>query len=215
MNEGHPRRISELQQLLEDDDMQNRPGLTINRDYYTRSDAGSCLLRFLKMLPEAVVPYKHCDAFCRYDTWFLDALKGLRARPTRASRREMYSLQIDPFPINPASSTTDDHYTDSETIMVGIMSSATALLPKYNQWLLEYIIDLMARFLADQERDGLDIDLLVSVFQPSILAHPPEENTPDKQEIANHVVAFLVEDNVKHLCDGAIDPSWAVAKTLN
>ncbi|OBZ89855.1 Rho-GTPase-activating protein 5 [Choanephora cucurbitarum] len=66
-------------------------------------------------------------------------------------------------------------------------------LPKINQHLLFYLLDLLALFSRYEEYTKMNSVSLASVFTPGILLHPDHAMHPDQYKQSQKVVQFLIE----------------------
>ncbi|CAG8593276.1 18773_t:CDS:2 [Racocetra fulgida] len=66
-------------------------------------------------------------------------------------------------------------------------------LPKENQHLLLYILDLLAVFSSKSSQNLMPSKNLASIFQPGILSHPDHDMEPEQYKLSQEVVEFLID----------------------
>jgi hypothetical protein len=108
---------------------------------YSAYEAATCLLRYLKRLPEPVIPYDLYDKFT--------SILG----PTVYENDEGYDH--DAFSIEGAISALQYHITE---------------VPPLHRHLLIYLLDLCAVFASKSDTNKMTFARIVAAFQPSLLA---------------------------------------------
>ncbi|CAI2184196.1 11143_t:CDS:2, partial [Funneliformis geosporum] len=68
-----------------------------------------------------------------------------------------------------------------------------SMLPKENQHLLLYILDLLAVFSSKSEQNLMPSKNLASIFQPGILSHPAHDMAPEQYKLSQEVLEFLID----------------------
>ncbi|CAG8540041.1 4197_t:CDS:2 [Paraglomus occultum] len=68
-----------------------------------------------------------------------------------------------------------------------------AKIPKENQNLLLYILDLLAVFSSKADQNLMPSKNLASIFQPGILSHPDHDMAPEQYKLSQEVVEFLID----------------------
>ncbi|KAL1922921.1 uncharacterized protein VTP21DRAFT_9297 [Calcarisporiella thermophila] len=81
----------------------------------------------------------------------------------------------------------------SESGRVAAFQALIHGLPAAHQFLLLYLLDLLAFFAAHASRTRMDRANLASVFQPGILSHPSDQLSPSEYKASQRVVEFLIE----------------------
>ncbi|CAG8625455.1 5431_t:CDS:2 [Acaulospora morrowiae] len=66
-------------------------------------------------------------------------------------------------------------------------------LPKENQQLLLYILDLLAVFSSKSTQNLMPSKNLASIFQPGILSHPAHDMAPEQYKLSQEVLEFLID----------------------
>ncbi|ORE11077.1 Rho GTPase activation protein [Rhizopus microsporus var. microsporus] len=82
---------------------------------------------------------------------------------------------------------------DNETKTVEQYQYLIGTLPLYNQYLLFYLLDLMALFAQHAHTTKMDAFNLAAVFTPGILLDPDNSLHPAQYKLSQKVVQFLVE----------------------
>lgn len=67
-------------------------------------------------------------------------------------------------------------------------------LPIVNQYLLFYLLDLLALFVQYSKHTKMDSTALASVFTPGILLNPDDAMNPHHYKLSQKVVQFLIEN---------------------
>ncbi|CAG8712730.1 2998_t:CDS:2, partial [Funneliformis mosseae] len=68
-----------------------------------------------------------------------------------------------------------------------------SMLPKENQHLLLYILDLLAVFSSKSGQNLMPSKNLASIFQPGILSHPSHDMAPEQYKLSQEVLEFLID----------------------
>ncbi|BEJ17278.1 hypothetical protein CspHIS471_0606790 [Cutaneotrichosporon sp. HIS471] len=66
-------------------------------------------------------------------------------------------------------------------------------MPRENQYLLLYLLDLLGLFARDSDKNLMTSANLAVIFQPAILSHPGHEMRPAESAISKDVVQFLID----------------------
>ncbi|KAI3325590.1 Rho GTPase activation protein [Xylariaceae sp. AK1471] len=162
---GNPSRMMQLQTLF---DSPPQYGKGVVWFAYTEYDAAALLLRYLKTLPEPVVPYAMYDKF----------VTALTA--TSEDATESRALFPD----------ADREKTDE---LVSKMQQLMREMPPLNRQLLLYLLDLLAVFAAKSNVNGMTAARLTACFQPAILSSPPPNMNAEAHRLAAEIVVFLIE----------------------
>lgn len=171
---GHPARISALERAF---NQPPRYGKGLNMYDYTIHDATSLLLRYLKSLPEPIIPENFYEQF----------------------------VQI-PIPPN-ALKVDENASIDSATYkrvhqkIIYRAQQLVAELPQLNKTLLLYILDILPLFAYKSDLNGMTTRRIVNAFQPALLARKTEEMNEADYQIAANVMVFLVENQDEFLID--------------
>jgi hypothetical protein len=176
---GSATRIKELESIFNDSKHRYGRGLdweTGNFDgrdpktkptLYDVYDAASCLLRYLKLLPEPVIPFDFYDQFT--------AAIGDKLPPEYA----VNCVLPDDFDISG---------------VIERCQQATFSLPPVNRQLLLYLLDLLAVFAYEWDRNHMTSPRIVAAFQPALLSRPPSEMSASDHVLAADTMIFLVEN---------------------
>uniref|UniRef100_U9SYT7 Rho-GAP domain-containing protein n=1 Tax=Rhizophagus irregularis (strain DAOM 181602 / DAOM 197198 / MUCL 43194) TaxID=747089 RepID=U9SYT7_RHIID len=76
---------------------------------------------------------------------------------------------------------------------VQLYQKLIAKLPKENQHLLLYILDLLAVFSSKSVQNLMSAKNLASIFQPGILSHPDHDMAPEEYKLSQEVLEFLID----------------------
>lgn len=143
---------------------------------YTVHDAAGLLLRYLKTLPEPVIPYDHYDAFtsiirARWSTftsiWATGGVAGL-------------GMDV------------EEH---GECVLL-FQQNIAALRPLSRQLLL-YLLDLLAVLASKSDLNQMPALRLVECLQPGLLSKPPTYMDTLEHDVASMTMVFLIvnQDN--------------------
>ncbi|KAF8519532.1 Rho GTPase activation protein [Gautieria morchelliformis] len=65
-------------------------------------------------------------------------------------------------------------------------------LPRANQYLLLYVLDLLSVFARKSETNLMTATNLAVIFRPGIISHPDHELSPDQHKLSQDVLEFLI-----------------------
>lgn len=188
---GSAKRILELELIFNSPDHSYGKGIDWDTGFYSGQpagtqtkgyevyDAASCLLRYLKLLPEPVIPFDQYDRFTTI-------MAGVNP-----SYRDGDYLIDDQFDI-PGS-------------IVALQKVMTDLPPLSRQLLL-YLLDLLAVVASKSDSNLMNTQRLVTVFQPALLSRPPNEMAAEDHVRAADTMIFMVE-NQDHFLIGMRQPA--------
>jgi hypothetical protein len=142
-------------------DLQMKPTL------YDVYDAASCLLRYLKLLAEPIIPFDLYDQF------------------TTALSNEW-----PPGFSNDGTVPEDFNVSKLITTYQQLINS----LPPLNRALLLYLLDLLAVFASKSDRNHMTSPRIVAAFQPAFLSRPPSKMSASDHVLAADTMVFLVEN---------------------
>ena len=134
---------------------------------YDVYDAASCLLRYLKLLPEPVIPFDLYDRFT--------AAIGDELPPDYAFNQVL-----------------PDDFNVSKVIVK--CQQAIFSLPPVNRQLLLYLLDLLAVFASKSDKNHMTSPRIVAAFQPAFLSRPPSEMSASDHLLAAETMIFMVEN---------------------
>lgn len=162
---GSAVRIQELHNVFSSVSWNQAYGREVTWDTYQVDDAASLLLRYLKLLPEPIIPYNCYKNFTSiYEELIL-------ARDTNG---EYDWTQLD------AQTQSRFHLALEKT-------------PEVNRHLLLYLLDLLQACVRHSNHNLMTSDRLVAVFQPSLLSLRPDEMSIEEHQIAHQVMVFMIE----------------------
>jgi hypothetical protein len=84
-------------------------------------------------------------------------------------------------------------------------------LPKENQHLLLYILDLLAVFSSKSGQNLMPSKNLASIFQPGILSHPAHDMAPEQYKLSQEVLEFLIDYQNYFLISGGQENNMTTA----
>ncbi|KAI0027876.1 Rho GTPase activation protein, partial [Vararia minispora EC-137] len=67
-----------------------------------------------------------------------------------------------------------------------------ARLPRANQYLLLYVLDLLSVFARKSDKNLMTAQNLAVIFRPGIMSHPSHELTPAEHHLSQDVLEFLI-----------------------
>ena len=158
---GNPVRVKQLQDMF---DASPKYGKGLVWDPFTVYDCASVLLRYLKSLPEPIVPYELYGLF-------ID-----RMRPHITWQLDLSEPHID------------------RDALLPIAQDLIRELPPLNRHLLLYLLDLLAVFAAKSDLNKMTALRLTNSFQPSFLSGTPDQMDADAHELTSWIVVFLIEN---------------------
>lgn len=154
-------------------DQSPRYGKGLDFGMYSVHDAATCLLRYLKRLPEPVIPYAFYDKFT--------SVLG----PTIYENDDGY-----------------DREAFSEDDAFSTIQQSISELPPVNRQLLVYLLDIAAVFASKAYRNKMTPARIVAAFQPSLLAREASTGMSVLDHVrAADTLVFMVENQDKFLMD--------------
>jgi len=144
-------------------------GQDVTWNAYQVDDAASLLLRYLKLLPEPIIPYNCYKNF----TSIYEELVSARDTDGECDWTRL------------------DAQTKSgllETIRLALEET-----PEVDRHLLLYLLDLLQACVRHSNHNLMTSDRLVAVFQPSLLSLRPGEMSIEEHQIAHQVMVCMIE----------------------
>lgn len=74
-------------------------------------------------------------------------------------------------------------------------------LPRANQYLLLYVLDLLSVFARKSDKNLMTTTNLAVIFRPGILSHPDQELSPEQHKLSQEVLEFLINQQDLFLLD--------------
>ncbi|TLD26935.1 hypothetical protein PspLS_05195 [Pyricularia sp. CBS 133598] len=164
---GNPARVFHLQEIF------NKPpgyGKDHIWDGYAVRDAAGLLLRYLKALPEPVIPY------ARYEE-----LVGIM-QPTVAAA------------MSAEDQTHEEEGQSRSDCTLPLVIDFVVRLPPLNRHILLYLLDALAAFAYSKHDNNMTAHRLVALFQPCILAGPPATMDADAYHVAAQIAVYLIDN---------------------
>ena len=176
---GSATRIHELESVFDEEKYRYGKGLDwLTGHFHGREskteptpydvyDAASCLLRYLKLLPEPVIPF---DLYDRFTSALADELPP--------------DFVIDDMLPNDF---------DGPKLISRFQQLIISLQP-LNRQLLLYLLDLLAVFASKSDRNCMTSQRIVAAFQPALLSRTPSKMSASDHMLAAGTMVFLVEN---------------------
>ncbi|TCD63340.1 hypothetical protein EIP91_005659 [Steccherinum ochraceum] len=86
-------------------------------------------------------------------------------------------------------------------------------LPRANQYLLLYVLDLLSVFARKADRNLMTAKNLAVIFRPALLSHPTHELNPQEHQLSQDVLEFLIAHQDWFMLDIPPPPTSASAST--
>lgn len=153
-------RVKALERIF---DSPPKYGRDVSWQDFKIHDAAALLIRYLKSLPEPVIPRGHYDNF---------------TRPFRDLQTTVVAESID--------KSTLESLCDN---LRGCIDD----LPSLNRMTLLYLLGLFGKFVEKRASNSIDSARLVSVFHPAILSQTPQKMNMAEHQLAQEVVVFLTD----------------------
>ena len=167
---GSAPQIEELKILFDSADTY---GKDLNMSRYSVYDIAGCLLRYLKSLPQSIVPWIHYRSICE---GFPSSLLAEVAESYM--EKDLKSYPIDLVLING---------------MTPHLNTVLRSLDSHQSKLLVYIMDFVRLFMRKSEIDLKTVDRLVATLQPALLSGQPDEMSETEYRVAHLIcVNWLV-----------------------
>ena len=166
---GSATRIQELHNIFSSFSSTQAYGKEVTWNTYQVDDAASLLLRYLKLLPEPIIPYTCYKNF----TSIYEEL--ISARDTDG---ECDWTQLD---------------AQTKSRLLETIHLALEGTPEVNRYLLLYLLDLLQACVRHSNHNLMTSDRLVAVFQPSLLSLRPDEMSIEEHQIAHRVMVLMLE----------------------
>ncbi|KAJ9117436.1 hypothetical protein QFC22_004286 [Naganishia vaughanmartiniae] len=100
--------------------------------------------------------------------------------------------------------TADPSYTEDEQI--AIYKDLILKMPKPNQYLLLYVLDMLSVFARRADVNLMTAGNLATIFQPGIIAHPDHEMLPSEHALGQKVLEFLINKQDHFLIGMELEP---------
>ena len=176
---GNPSRVLHLQKVF---DAPRRYGKGLKWTGYTVHDAATLLLRYLKTLPEPLIPHQYYEHFTT----------GYHIERERSVQEDHAQDLSEVGEMNRAA---------TKQARIAKLRKNVLDLPPLSRTMLLYLLDLLAVFASLAEDNRMTATRLVSLFQPSLLARPPALMSSDEQELALNIMVFMVDHQNEFLME--------------
>ncbi|EIN10060.1 Rho GTPase activation protein [Punctularia strigosozonata HHB-11173 SS5] len=109
-----------------------------------------------------------------------------------ASVFRRYLTQM-PEPVIPYNMYHDATKGSSQEEVINTYKRLIHAMPRANQYLLLYVLDLLSVFARKSDKNRMDASNLAVIFRPGILSHPDHELSPHEHQLSQRVLEFLIE----------------------
>ncbi|KAJ3480783.1 hypothetical protein NLI96_g8099 [Meripilus lineatus] len=173
---GSNKRMRELQAAFEAPPRYGK-NLDWKKEYYTSHDVASVFRRYLTQMPEPVIPN---DMYHNVGT------------PTSP-----FSTQILIPPLVCLCAFVQfrealDRRPHSEDEVIATYKRLIRSLPRANQYLLLYVLDLLSVFARKSDKNLMTAKNLAVIFRPALLSHPSHELSPQEHQLSQDVLEFMI-----------------------
>ncbi|PPR00791.1 hypothetical protein CVT24_000756 [Panaeolus cyanescens] len=168
---GSSKRMRELQAIFE---LPPRYGKSLDwkEQKFTTHDVASVFRRYLTQMPEPVIPFN------MYHQIY-------------SSEIQWVGLFVFVFSdICPDLSSAKEPFNQEEVIKT--YQSLIRRLPRANQYLLLYVLDLLSVFAGKSDKNLMTATNLAVIFRPGIISHPQHEMLPPEHGLSQRVLEFLI-----------------------
>lgn len=166
---GSAARIQELHNEFSGFSSTQSYGKEVTWNTYQVDDAASLLLRYLKLLPEPIIPY---NCYKNFTSTYEELISA------RCTDGECDWTQLD---------------GQTKSRLLETIHLALEETPVVNRHLLLYLLDLLQACVRRSNHNLMTSDRLVAVFQPSFLSLRPDEMSIEEHQIAHQVMVFMIE----------------------
>jgi hypothetical protein len=80
----------------------------------------------------------------------------------------------------------------NEDEVIATYKRLIAALPRANQYLLLYVLDLLSVFARKSDKNLMTASNLAVIFRPGIISHPDHEMSPKEHDLSQRVLEFLI-----------------------
>jgi len=143
--------------------------MEVTWETYQVDDAASLLLRYLKLLPEPIIPY---NCYKNFTSIYGELISA------RDTDGQCDWTQLD---------------AQTKSRLLETIHLALEETPEVNRHLLLYLLDLLQACIRHSNHNLMTSDRLVAVFQPSLLSLWPDEMSIEEHQIAHQVMVFMME----------------------
>ena len=163
---GSEKRIKELRDIF---NLPDRYGKGLDWTGYTVHDAANILRRFIRELPEPVIPLGFYERF-------RDPIRGHQSQAVGDQEHQEVAEGI----------------FDNDGVIKTYQQLITEL-PPLNRQLLLYVLDLLAVFASKSDMNRMTSVNLSAIFQPGLLNNPEHHQAPQEYRLSQDVLTFLIE----------------------
>lgn len=87
-------------------------------------------------------------------------------------------------------------------------------MPRANQFLLLYVLDLLSVFARKSDKNLMTASNLAVIFRPGLISHPDHDMTPREHDLSQKVLEFLIAEQDWFILDIPPPPRQGAAKPV-
>lgn len=170
---GSNKRIRQLQQIF------SKPpdyGAKLDWSGYSVHDAASLLRRYLSSLSEPLIPFHLYDDFRNPLVEKVELLQYFKDKEKDVKRNKSERKII----------------SSQRKQLLKEYSLLFQRLPPIQKRVLFYLLDMLAMFNLNSEKNRMPAKNLAAIFQPSILFHPDHDLSPEEYQINSLVIESMI-----------------------
>ncbi|KAF7513794.1 hypothetical protein GJ744_007845 [Endocarpon pusillum] len=169
---GSARRIQELHNLFSSISSTGGFGPHMTWKKYKIDDAASLLLRYLKLLPEPIIPY---NCYRKFTAIYEELVSSMDANDGHDR------AQLD---------------AKAKSRLLATVNLALEQTPEVNRHVFLYLLDFLQACVGHSSLNLMTPDRLIAVFQPSLLSLEPDKLSIQEHQIehqiAHQVMVFMI-----------------------
>ncbi|CAE6426600.1 unnamed protein product [Rhizoctonia solani] len=179
---GSNKRMRDLQSIFESPPRYGKD-LNWKHESYTSHDVASVFRRYLTQMPEPVIPTEQYHAF-------------------RAALGASSFLFANCFPMLMSSwPSLLANRSKGENEVIQTYRKLIKEMPRANQYLLLYVLDLLSVFARKSEKNLMTESNLAVIFRPGIISFPAHEMKPTEHALSQQVLVFLIQHQDHFMLD--------------
>ena len=144
-------------------------GRHITWEKYEVDDAACLLLRYLKLLPEPIIPY---NCYKKYTAMYEELVSAMNTNDGNDR------AQLD---------------AESRSRLLATVDLALEDTPEVNRYLLLYLLDFLQACVGHVSQNLMTPDRLIAVFQPSFLSLQPDKMSIQEHQIVHQVMVSMID----------------------
>ncbi|CAE6537889.1 unnamed protein product [Rhizoctonia solani] len=179
---GSNKRMRDLQSIFESPPRYGKD-LNWKHESYTSHDVASVFRRYLTQMPEPVIPTEQYHAV-RIPT------PHFRFHPRSPVPRHHYQFRA-----------ALANRSKGETEVIQTYRKLIKEMPRANQYLLLYVLDLLSVFARKADKNLMTESNLAVIFRPGIISLPAHEMKPSEHALSQEVLVFLIQHQDHFMLD--------------